>query len=505
MYAGVNSLDNTRGLGGQEGLAALTQLRILSLPDNQIRRVDSVSSCISLQVVDLSHNYIDDLLPLTLALPSCLRALNISNNPVGNITSVLHLSALSHLMHIFVSGCTFTLAACDAFIDLNPLFGALLPELITVDNANMTLVQRAHAKILSKHLSLLGNLSNEQAIPYLARNLADNISAASFGPASTAPANPFSDFTYEDDQKAGGLSKQSASAVVLQAPLLFSAPPQVPASVLPPASSLPHAKSVESLAHDLTRLKHKLASFASPVAVPLFQHSCIVPPGVQGTNSLHFPSQAISVPRAEAAAEPLSSSGILHRSASVISRSWRSFRSRCLLGSRHNMVTVTQKARTADPGTVSDSLIMKRLELLEKTVAVQLQVIEKLHATLQNVSAVRDSTPVWRIVADASAAATRIQSVWRGHIDREVVQVIHERKRYHNVTTDSLIARGYGAAATAAAVMISAFVRRKRAQDASKWMLLAISSQCLYRLVCNMGDRIHSIEQRLMCLEGSTN
>jgi hypothetical protein len=517
MYAGVNSLDNTRGIGGQDGLGALTQLRTLSLPDNQIRRVDSLSGCIALQVVDMSQNYIDDLLPLTFALPSCLRALNISNNPVGNIISVLHLSSLTHLLHIFVSGCAFILVATNASIDLNPLFSAVFPELISVDNSNVSSVQRAQGKMLRNCLPLLGSMSNEQVIQYLASTLAKNSNAASFASASGVSATPFSDFD-NFDENSGGLRLRNASAVVAQPLWSLSAPHIGPATALSPATLLPSAKSVEALAHNITRLKHKLASFASHVSAPpvLSQMPSPLPcltvsthPStaldIQHATTVHFPSQAIAVSSTAAAREPFSSTDISHYSASVISRSWRSFHARQLFRSRHNEAAVVQKAQIVDPETNSDSLLMKRLELLEKTVAVQLQVIEKLHASIQNFSAIRDSAPVWRIVADVSAAATRIQSAWRGHVDREVAQVILEHKRYHNIAAVSRIACGNNAAAAAAAVTIAAFVRRKRAQDDSKWMLLAISSQCLYRLVCNMGDRLHSLEQRLMRLEGSIN
>lgn len=489
MYAGVNSLDNTRGLGGKDGLGALTQLRILSLPDNQIRRVDSLSGCIALQVVDLSQNYIDDMLPLTLALPTCLRALNISKNLVGNITNVLYLSALSHLMHIFVSGCTFVKAATDSSIDLIPLFAAILPELITVDNSSVSSFQRGQGQLLRNHLSLLSSMSNEQVIQYLARNQSNNSNAACFACTSDVSATPLSDF--------------------------------VDNPLLPPASLVPSAKSVKALAHDITRLKHKLASFASPVSAPLSSSLCSSLPspllshvvskhpravsGLQVTKVVDCQSQAIAVISAAAAIDPVSSAIISHHSASIISRSWRSSRARCVLRSKQNQATADQTVLRADSGKCGDGIIIERLELLEKTVAVQLLVIEKLHATLQSVGALRDSPPVWRIVADASAAATRIQSAWRGHIDREVAHVIHERKRYHNVDADSLIVLSHDAVAAAAAVTIAAFVRRKQAQDASKLMLLAISSRCLYRLVCNMADRIHSMEQRLMRLEGSSN
>jgi hypothetical protein len=513
MYAGVNSLDNTRGLGGQGHLGALAQLRILSLPDNQIRRVDTLSGCLALQVVDLSQNYIDDMLPLSLAMPTRLRALNISNNPVGNISGVLHLSALLHLMHIFVSGCAFVLAATEACTDLNPLFASLLPELITVDNANLSPVHRSQGRMLSKHLPLLDRMSNEQVIQFLARVLASTFNAESSASHTEAFATPFSDFADEcEEEQAGGFSTVTSFAVTAHPTLPLGAP----APALAPAHFLPSAKSVGALAHDITRLKHKLASFTSPVSAPhsrslvassfspLPDHLISQPDtvsGVQRTNVMRFTSQASDVSSGDTATGSSSSSGMLHHCASVISRSWRSFRARWLLKIRRNRASLSHKDPSAVPGTVGDSSIMKRLELLEKTVAVQLQVIEQLHASLQSVSVT--SLPVWRIVADATAAATRIQSAWRGHIDREVAQVIRERKRYHVLIADSLNSQGHNAEVAAAAVTITAFVRRKRAQDSSKWMLLTISSQYLYRLVCNMGDRMHSMEQRLMHLEGS--
>jgi hypothetical protein len=147
---------------------------------------------------------------------------------------------------------------------------------------------------------------------------------------------------------------------------------------------------------------------------------------------------------------------------------------------------------------VGDNLVMKRLELLEKTVAMQLHVIEKLHASLSRVNAAPAPFPVWRIVADCTAAATLIQSVWRGHIDREVVQVIRERMQHRFLIVESL----ESSSRSAAAATIAAFFRRKRAEDSAKWMFLAISSDCLYRLVCNMGDRILLLEQKLFQLTG---
>ena len=164
MYAGVNSLDNTRGLGGQDGRPALVHLRVLSLPDNQIRRLDNLAGCIALQVVDLSQNYIDDLCSLTQALPPCLRALNVSQNPVGSISSVCHMSDLKHIMHLFVCGCNFSVVAADARVDLIPLFAALLPELITVDGVNVSSLHQAQSGILRNSLSLLHRMSNEQVI-----------------------------------------------------------------------------------------------------------------------------------------------------------------------------------------------------------------------------------------------------------------------------------------------------------------------------------------------------
>jgi hypothetical protein len=161
--------------------------------------------------------------------------------------------------------------------------------------------------------------------------------------------------------------------------------------------------------------------------------------------------------------------------------------------------------RSAAPKSSScDDLIIKRLELLEETVAMQLHVIKKLHATLERANSVPAALPVWRIVADASAAATLIQSAWRGHIDREVSQVIRERKRYHALVADTPDARAHKAAVGAAAATIAAFVRRRRAEDSSKWMFLTISSQCVYRLICNMGDRMRELEQRLGVFENGS-
>jgi Leucine-rich repeat (LRR) protein len=521
MYAGVNSLDNTRGLGGQGDLGALAQLRILSLPDNQIRQLDSLSGCMALQVVDLSQNYIDDMHPLSLAMPRRLRALNISNNPVGNISGVLHLSALLHLMHIFVSGCNFVSAATEACVDLNPLFAALLPELVTVDNANLSSFQRGQGRILSKHLAVLDQMSNEQAIQFLSSVLTSNsnpVLTSNSNPASSAlftdaSASSFSDFVDECEKgQAGGFSIIASSAVTTHPPLPLCAP----ASALAPAQAFPSTKSVGALAHDITRLKNKLASFTSPVSAPLSRSlvaSSLSPlpnhrisqldsvSNVQRTSTTRFTSQASEVSSVDASNASFSSSGMLHHCASVISRSWRSFRARWLLKSRRNQLGLTHKYPGADPEILCDSSILNRLELLEKTVAVQLQVIEQLHASLQSVGV--SSLPVWRIVANASAAATRIQSAWRGHIDREVAQVIRERKRHHVLVANSRNAQGHDPSVAAAAVTITAFVKRKRAQDSSKWLLLTISSQCLYRLVSNMGDRMHAMEQRMMHLEGS--
>jgi hypothetical protein len=163
--------------------------------------------------------------------------------------------------------------------------------------------------------------------------------------------------------------------------------------------------------------------------------------------------------------------------------------------------------RSAAPKSSSgDDLIIKRLELLEETVAMQLHVIKKLHAALERANSVPvpAALPVWRIVADASAAATLIQSAWRGHIDREVSQVIRERKRRHALVADSPDARAHQAAVEAAAATIAAFVRRRRAEDSAKWMFLTISSQCVYRLICNMGDRMLELEQRLGVYENGS-
>ena len=156
---------------------------------------------------------------------------------------------------------------------------------------------------------------------------------------------------------------------------------------------------------------------------------------------------------------------------------------------------------------MGDDRIIKRLEMLEKTVAMQLHVIEKLHATLQRTHEVPPPLPVWRIVADATASATRIQSAWRGHIDREVAQVIRERKWHHARVADSLDGRARTAAVVTAAATIAAFVRRQRVEHMAKWMSIVIqhslSSQSLHRLVCNMGDRMLQLEHRLLQLERS--
>jgi hypothetical protein len=502
MYAGVNSLDNTRGLGGHDGRPALLQLRILSLPDNQIRLLDNLTGCSALQVVDLSQNYIDDLLPLTQALPPCLRALNLSNNPVASISSIRHLAALPHLMHLFVCGCAFVLTAARARVDMNPLFAALLPELVSVDNVNFSSRDPAQCKLLRNSLSQLDHMTNEQATQFLSSGLASIFSASPFALASGADALPFSDFGDEGDEEAEVAKTFTAAATVVQLPVTSS-------QAVYSALQLPSAKSVHVLAHDITRLKHKLASFASPATVlpprslvsssaPLNRGDNVVS-GVSRTGTTYYLSQNIT-------ASPDHS--LLHNSAaSIISRAWRSFRARELFRNRLGFGrSGDANLLVAAAATSGDTLIIRRLELLENTVAMQLHVIEKLHAAIERANAVPlpSSLPVWRIVADAIAAATLIQSVWRGHTDREVALVIRERKRYHALVTDTPGARAHKAAVAAAAVTIAAFVRRKRAEDSAKWMFLVISSQYVHRLICNMGDQVHTLGHRLSVLEGNS-
>lgn len=475
----------------------MLQLRILSLPDNQIRRIDSLVGCLALQVVDLSQNYIDDLLPLTRALPQSLRALNMSNNPAASISSVLHMSSLPHLLHLFVAGCTFALAAAEARVDLIPLFAALIPELVSVDSVTLSSLHRAHSRTLAASMPLLHTMSNHQLLQYMSDRLVDAVNASSSASAVEAAARPFADFVDEEYEEASAAAIERRTAPAL---------PPAAAAALAPTAQPPPAKSVHVLAHDITRLKQKLASFAPPPAVVLPPSSSSLPP-------LHAPlTQLVSLSTSHPASNTHSSSrtvatvppsSVLHHSSSVISRTWRSFRARHMLKSKQRVeragdVDVCSAARKASSG---DDLIIKRLELLEETVAMQLQVIKKLHATLERSHSVPAATPVWRIVADATAAATLIQSVWRGHIDREVSQVIRERKRYHALVADSPDARAHQVAVAAAAATISAFVRRKRAEDSAKWMFLTISSQCVYRLICNMGDRMLELEQRLDVLE----
>jgi hypothetical protein len=503
MYAGVNSLDNTRGLGGQDGLPALVHLRVLSLPDNQIRRLDNLASCIALQVVDLSQNYIDDLQSLTQALPPCLRALNVSQNPVGSISGVRYMSELKHIMHLFVCGCDFAVAAADARVDLIPLFAALLPELITVDGVNVSSLHQAQSGILCNSLSLLHRMSNEQVIQFLSRVSSSSSSAC----ATQASQLPFSDFVHDGDAEVGVANTFTAAETAEKLPKTSST------AVLAQdcTAQFPSAKSVHVLAHDITRLKHKLASFASPAPLsrslgspsPSLQEALVskLPYAVSGSGHTITTTAPSSSQRV--ATGPLSPI-IYHSAACVISRAWASFRARQLLKSRqrlgsagnidlsHVIARSSNSTMGAAAGRSGDALIIKRLELLEQTVAMQLHVIETLHAALE------------RIVADATAAATLIQSVWRGHIDREVAHIIRERKRYHALAADTKDARSRTAAVAAAALIIAAFVRRKRAEDSAKWMLLAISSQCVYRLICNMGDRMQSLEQRLSLMDGSS-
>ena len=494
----MNALDNTRGLGGQGGAPALLQLRILSLPDNQIRRIDSLVGCLALQVVDLSQNYIDDLLPLTRALPQFLRALNVSNNPAASISSVRHMSSLAHLLHLFVGGCTFALAAAEARVDLIPLFAALIPELVSVDSVTLSSLHRAQGRALAASMHPLHTMSNDQLLQYMSDGLFDAANASSSASASESAAPPFVDEEYEE-ASAAATERRTAPA-----------PPAAAAAALAPTAQPPPAKSVHVLAHDITRLKQKLASFAPP---PANLH----PPSSSSSPPLHAPlSQLISLSTSHPASAAHSSSravatvppSVLHHSSSVISRTWRSFRARQMLKSKQRVKRAGHvDVRSAAPKSSSgDDLIIKRLELLEETVAMQLHVIKKLHATLERANSVPvpAALPVWRIVADASAAATLIQSAWRGHIDREVSQVIRERKRYHALVADSPDARAHQAAVEAAAATIAAFVRRRRAEDSAKWMFLTISSQCVYRLICNMGDRMLELEQRLGVYENGS-
>jgi hypothetical protein len=518
MYAGVNSLDNTRGLGGGGGLPALAQLRILSLPDNQIRRLDDVTGCIALQVVDLSQNYIDDLLSMTQALPFCLRALNIAHNPLNSISDVRHMCSLTHLMHLFVSACAFASVAADARIDLIPLFTALLPELVTVDKVNVSPLHRVQGKMLMGSLTLLHRMSNQQVIQLLSRGLASTTPASS----SLAPpaALPFSDFADEGEEEAPGTGDAGEifDAVAATSGAQLPVPSHAAASEFlhAPAPPLLPPKSVHALAHDLTRLKHKLASFASlaPLPPPPTIVAAAPPVSPLPLSTQHHAVTGIIKPSAAApsllssaaaaAAVPSRAHHSCAHSASVISRAWRSSRARRLLkggeGEQRGGVRIVSGAGV---GKVGDNLSIKRLEMLEKTVAMQLQVIEKLHATLQRAFLF----PVWRIVADAAAAATLIQSAWRGHIDREVVHVIRERKLHHARVANSIDGRAHSAAVAAAAATIAAFVRRQRAEHSADWVRTVIryslSSQSLHLLVRNMGDRMQQLEQRLLQLERS--
>jgi hypothetical protein len=506
MYAGVNSLDNTRGLGGDGVIPALVHLRILSLPDNQIRQLDSLAGCIELQVVDLSQNYIDDLNALSKAFPSSLRALNISHNHVKSISGLLHMSSLTHLMHLFVTGCPFASAATDARIDVNSFLASLLPDLVSVDNVTLSPIHRTQGKMLQNRLALLHRMSDQQVIHFLSGVF--HVPANESYPASAADAvaHPFSDFADDGDEDTRHITEIPAAESVVHLPHS----PSMTASAYAPVTSFPSAKSVNALAHDISRLKNKLASFASQspapplrsivASLPSIPSSSVTgqPHFVSAINKIssvaHSPSHDnINASAASATARGLS---LLHSSATIITRAWRSSRIRRLVQSGKNQ----GRAGCSYPmaALVGDNLVMKRLELLEKTVAMQLHVIEKLHASLSRVNAAPAPFPVWRIVADCTAAATLIQSVWRGHIDREVVQVIRERMQHRILIFESL----ESSSRSAAAATIAAFFRRKRAEDSAKWMFLAISSDCLYRLVCNMGDRILLLEQKLFQLTG---
>jgi hypothetical protein len=354
----------------------------------------------------------------------------------------------------------------------------------------------AQCQLLRNSLSQLDHMTNEQATQFLSSSLASIFSASSSALASGADLLPFSDFVEEGDG-ADVADTVTAPASVVQLPVtssrdLYSAPQP------------PSAKSVHVLAHDITRLKHKLASFASSATVPpprspLGGGHIISTSAADDAGTTYSLSQNITV-------SPHCS--ILHNSAAaIISRAWQLHRARKLLRSRRGSGGAGDvKVAVAAAGATGDTLIIRRLELLEKTVAMQLHVIEKLHAAIERSNALHAPSPlpVWRIVADATAAATVIQSVWRGHIDREVALVIRDRKRYHALVADTPGARGHKAAVAAAAVTIAAFVRRKRAEDSAKWMLLAISSQYAYRLICNVGEQVHTLQHRLSVLEGNS-
>lgn len=368
MYAGVNSLDNTRGLSGDGNLPALAQLRILSLPDNQIRRVNNLSGCTALQVLDLSQNYIDDVRSLAEALPPSLRALNISNNHVASISDVRHMAALSRVMHIFVTGCPFALAAADAHVDLAPLFASLLPELVTVDSCDVSPAHRAQGNVIAHSLQLHDSVSNEHVIRFMSALASNSHLPPSTVTSVTAAAPALSSRVVSKRQDAGPTAATAAHPHSLAA----AAAPALAASL-----PLPSAKSVHVLAHDITRLRHKLASFAPPAPPPHNIHATSLPPP--------RPVQLLAEQSAPLAAAPHSSfqhaapapvSSDLHHSASVISRAWRSFRSRRLSHSACAQAADVQ--RSASVAAAEDSSVIKRLEILEKTVAIQLQVIEPL-------------------------------------------------------------------------------------------------------------------------------
>jgi hypothetical protein len=344
----------------------------------------------------LSQNYIDDVRCLAQALPPSLRALNISNNHVASISDVRHMAPLSRVMHIFVTGCPFALAAADARIDLAPLFASLLPDLLTVDSCDVSPAHRAQGRAIAHSRQLLDAASNDTVIRFMSALATTSLPApstpAAAAPPAPAPAPSSSSRVVANGQQVAG----SRAATGAHPHSLAAAAAPATAASLP----LPSAKSVHVLAHDITRLRHKLASFASPAAPPphnTHAASLPLPRPVQLPTEQSVPLAAAphsSFQRAAAAPLPCD----LHRSACVISRAWRSFRSRRLSHSASSSGQADDVQRSvyssasagagagagavagggAGGGAGGDSLIIKRLEILEKTVAIQLQVIEPL-------------------------------------------------------------------------------------------------------------------------------
>lgn len=141
----LTTLDlNNNKIETMEGLAGIRGLTDLNLASNSIADIGDIGGLSSLRALNLRGNLIKVLKTTPLFLPRSLRLLNLADNMVANLAEMQHLSQLSGLQHILLSGNVFGHTAKACGFTYRPLVIALLPSVESVDD-QLVGDERAHA------------------------------------------------------------------------------------------------------------------------------------------------------------------------------------------------------------------------------------------------------------------------------------------------------------------------------------------------------------------------